>query len=117
MRESGEEAFARVRSGFDVRIVAHAERLARDSIVRHSVEYETVEAVAGPRVTDAERFKNEKRLGKCGAMLQRAIEREVGMKAASGDHPIQNVVGGRPGGRLVAVANADSGNGGQRDLY
>jgi hypothetical protein len=108
LRESREEAFARTRRGFDVRIIAYAARLAGESILCHSVEDKTVKAIAGPRVADAQSFENEEGLGKRGAML-------VAMKAASGDHPIKDV-GAGPRGRLIAVADADGGNRGQRDL-
>lgn len=114
--EGCEEPLAGPGCRFNVRIVANAARPAHESVVGHAVKDETVKAIAGPRVGDAERFKNEKRLGKRSAMLERAIECEVGMKAATGDHPIEDVIGGVPHGRFVAAADADGGNSCQNEL-
>jgi hypothetical protein len=116
LRESREEAFARAGRGFDVRIIAHAARLAGQSIVRHSVDHKAVKAIAGPRVADAQSFENKERLGQCGTMLECAIECEIGMKAASGDHPIEDVIGRGPRGIWIAVTDADGGNSGQGDF-
>lgn len=79
-------------------------------IVSHTVEHEVVEAVAGPGIVSAERFEDEERFAKCGAMLEGTVESEIEMKAAGGNHPVKDVTAFGKQRRAIAGANANGGD-------
>ena len=58
-RKGGEQAFPRTDAGLDIRVVGDPGATEALRVVRHPVEDESVQTVAGPRETASERFENE----------------------------------------------------------
>ena len=92
-------------------MIRNAGLLKRGGVVDHAVDYETVKAIAGERISDAQRFQHEQRLAQSFGMLERAIERKIVVRAPRRDHPIQHVLAAAAQLGAIDSAHAKTGNG------
>lgn len=72
--------------------VGHVGPFKAPRIVRHALEEEGVQAVAGERVVHAQGFEDDQRLLEVPRVLDRPVQREVGLGPPERRHPVEDEV-------------------------
>jgi hypothetical protein len=75
--EGLEQATAGAGHGLDIGEVADTPVLEADGVVRHPIEDESVESIAGPGIVGTERFENQEGQTEVPGPLGGALEAEV----------------------------------------
>src|SRR3984885_7807733 len=111
--EGSEQTLALAHGAFDVRMIKDLTAGKIPQFLRHALQDELMQAIAGPGVIATERFQNHQGLLEFAGPFDSMIQRKVPMGAAERDHPVQDEIFLRPDGLVVASADANFGDCGQ----
>jgi imidazolonepropionase-like amidohydrolase len=90
--------------GFDISQIRNTSLRAKAGVFPHAIQHKLVQPVARPAIPDTQRLKNHQWFAQCLAMLQRVVQREVVSQPSADDHPVQDIIAGRPHRRRIAFA-------------
>ena len=106
----GQQAFARSRLRFEVRIVEHGLPLKPLCIIGHSLNDKVVYPIASPLIVRAKCLQNHEWLLQFATQLDRPLQTEIPLCASKRDHPIQHKVAVRIDSSAIDLAKSDLGD-------
>ena len=108
--QSGEQSFACIWYGLQVRIVENVRALEPAGILCHTIDHESVHPIARPGIAAAQRFQDNQWLLQLFRPLHCSIQSKIPGHPAGGNHPVENKISILPDWQGVAGPNANRWN-------